>query len=918
MGKLYSIMSALLVTAGVANAAASSNFEYWIDNNYSTKTVGSLSPGANSYDIDLSGFRKGLHRFNYRMQSEDGSWGAVFSKYFYSASNASHFTQYEYWLDKDYENRVSATATSNPVSFDIDLSGFDKSGGAHYFNLRARDDDGDWGAIYRKLLVFNTSENGVPIIGYRHYLNDVDLGYVKVDRQVSDSYVFEVDLPDDAGPSLEGVVPTFDGNKVSVSASDSIKYLMQIQTELGWTLPTVWNLEITNNFSTTAIDMAVNSKHAFDTPKVNEFAAIRFLSSGDSLYFKADIPVDLDIYKDGAKHTEISGQDLNAMTSLLLPDGEYFALLHGPENASADKFTFQIMDSYKTSAPYGEFDVETRLLTLKCDTENASIFYTFDLESEWIPYTAPISISGNGIVYVKATSPDFDESEIAEIVVSDFKCTPVSISYDGRYIVLSNDDADSTIRYSIDGTEPSSGMEYTGAFDVAGLCVVRAVAIKEGFANSDVCEFQVDRYADEDHAQTSAGGLLESCFEWSDSSLPQSIERFSVEGNLNDADFKFLNSMQSLRHLDLEKVNDAHIPDYAFSNSILISISLPADLAEYGDSIFSSVPNLSSLIWNSEALTIDTRLSDGLINPNILVYVPQETSLTEKGNFNIVVKDKASSVTLHYGNPYFAARDFRADYVSLTRDFNQPTEIGVCRGWETLVLPFSPDSISHSVNGPAVPFAAWDGNQDGMKPFWLYRSTAEDWEEAAEIEACVPYIISMPNNPDYVPSANLSGSVTFSATNADLGPESSLPLATPWKENTQFVGIFMPVEEEGILSLNVNANGDDLLPGSTFVPDDITIPFGAYVSGASTRNYMPVFGDGSGIKLPTVTAYGIVVESPAPGMLRVSSASALRTAIFTPDGATVRTIEMQPGEVVTVEGLTRGLYICAGIKVIVR
>ncbi|MDE6549218.1 MAG: chitobiase/beta-hexosaminidase C-terminal domain-containing protein [Muribaculaceae bacterium] len=577
-----------------------------------------------------------------------------------------------------------------------------------------------------------------------------------------------------------------------------------------------------------------------------------------------------------------------------------------------------VVDSYKVATPTGVFNFESSVLTLSCVTDGASIFYSFDKEGEWKPYNGPIALDGNCTVYAKATLPDFNDSDIAEIVVSDIRCAGVSFSYNGRYLQIATSEPNARILYTTDGSEPSTGTEYFGEFDVMGICNVRAVAVKDQQMNSEIGEYLVDRYSDEEHAETSTGGLLESSFEWSGSDLPHSVESFRVDGVLDVEDYKFLNSMKSLRHLDIEKVMGASIPARAFMNSKLISISLPEDLAEYGDSILSGATCLSSVIWNSKSQNPERKLTDGLVNPNVTLYVPSNIYVANPRDLNIVTDGRVADVKLHYGFPYYAAREFHADNVSMTREFSQLTEIGVCRGWETIVLPFKPQSIVHSVNGPAVPFAAWDGDTEGMKPFWLCSSTPDGWEEAAEIEACVPYIISMPNNSHYIDSFNLAGNVTFSATNVDLGPETSFPTATPWKEGTQFEGMFMPVEKEGILSLNVNAAGDELLPGSTFIRDGETVPFGAYVSGANTRRNMPVFSDSSGVYLPSVTGEGLAIETPAPGMLKISSGRERKVAVTTATGVTIRTLHLKAGETVTLEGLTRDLYIVAGVKVMVR
>lgn len=1063
-GSVYRKM--VLHLAGTVDVVA---YEYWIDNDYSAKAAGTLSEGANIYEIDLEGLRKGLHRFSYRLQTGTGVWGAPYTKYFYCTSNDARFTEYEYWLDNDYAARISGNATSNPVSFEVDLSNFDKSGGAHYFNLRTRDGDGDWSPTYRRLIVFSDNEKRRPIIGYNHFLNGESLGYVEVERQFVDNYMFEVNLPDTVYPSLANRRPTFDGDRVYIAGTDTVEYTMQIKTEFGWAAPQNWDIGISNDFETTAVGMKVNTQQTFAAPTDLQFVAVKFTASGTPLYFRSDAAVALDIYKEGERVGSFTPDQVKGMAMTDLEAGEYFGVLHSMADKKAENFTLHLMDtpnmvpmprieyanetvtitcsrddalirytldgkdpteestlyekeftlnhnamvkakawvagsdilpsevaeytvdSYKVATPTGEFNAETRQLTLLCATEDAKIFYTFNLDEGWTPYSDPIAISkncivyakasrdgyhdsevaeytidsykvatptgefdsqtrkltllcetedakifyaltdggawtvystpitidGNRTVYAKATLDGYNDSDVAEIVVSDVKCSPVSIDYNGRYVTLTSGDSGASIRYSTDGSNPSSGTEYSGTFDVKGVCLLRAVALKAGYMNSDIAELPIDRYADNEHAETAAEGLLSSAFEW-DISLPDTISTFRVEGRLNDADYAFLHSMAGLRHLDIRNVAEASIPDRTFSGSRLVSISLPSDLQEYGDSIFSGSSRLSSVLWNSKTLAPEERLMDGLSNPNLLLYVPAETDFTGYNGVTVVKGGHAETVEIHYGYPYYAAEDFRADHVSIAREFRETTEVETCRGWETIVLPFAPTEITHEVNGAAVPFAAWDGDTDGMKPFWLYSSVSDGWEEASSIEACVPYIISMPNNVDYVPSFNLAGLITFSADNVDLGPETSVALSTRWKESTEFEGTFMPVEEDGLLSLNVNANGGELLPGSAFVTNDVTVPFGAYVRGASGRKAMPVFGDSNGVDMPTLGDAGLVIETPAPGMLRISSGRERRVAVITTTGVTVRTLSLHPGETVTIEGLTRDLYIVGGVKVMVK
>lgn len=990
-GTVYRKM--VLNLAGSVNAVA---YEYWIDNNYTGNTTGSLSPGANSYLVDLDGVRKGLHRFNYRMKTGEGMWGTIYTKYFYNASNEARFTEYEYWLDNDYGNRKSATVTSNPVSFEVDLAGFDKSGNAHFFNLRTRDGDGDWSPIYRKLLVFNNEEKRVPILGYRNFVNGVDIGYVEVARELKDSYMFEVSLPDSMRSKVRNLTPIFEGDKVSLSGTDSLEYVMHPKTEFGWGAPQKWKLAISNPFSTTAVEMTVNSRQSFGVPTIDKFVAIKFDATSNSLYFRADIPIALDLYRDGNKVAELSAEDIASIGMIKLEAGTYYGILRDAERTSeSGQFTFHIMDtpnavpmpvisyedgmismscsrsdaeirytldgsvptmestlytapfaltrnaviwaiayipnsdiepsevaelvvdSYKTATPTSNFDLSTKTLTLECATEGATISYTFNPDEGWTVYTAPILIESNCTVYAKAEAPGYNESDILTINVGELKCSPVKISYNGRYANIQTDEPETRIKYSVDGSDPVEGADYSGEFDVKGLCTVKAIAVKEGHQNSEISELRIDGYADEYHAETAAGGLLESCYEWSGRELPDSFDEFRVEGTLNDADYAFLKSLNNLTLLDIEKVKDARIPDYAFTNTGLITVIMPSDLTEYGDSILSGCGSLCALVWNSETKDIESRLSDGLANPNVLVYVPSGIKVENLAHLNIIEAGRSETIILHYGHPFNVPVEFDADVISLSRDFTKKTEVGQCGGWETLTLPFEPEQIRHEKAGDIVPFNAWSGDGAGSgKPFWLYNSSTDGWEKAGRIQACVPYIISMPNSADYLEEYNLAGRVTFSAGNVTLTPESSMPYLTTWTNGMQFVGTFMPVDTPEVRSLN--QDGDDAyLPGSAFVENVAAEPFGAYVTG-TTRKSIPVFGDWSGILLPTVTEEGLAIESPAPGMLRISSGVKRKVDVVSATGVVVRTLHLKAGETITIEGLTRDLYLVGRTKVMVK
>ncbi len=79
MGGWGAVYRQMVFTTGSGNDAVA--YEYWIDDNYTAKSEGDVTAGENSYVVDLAGVRKGLHRFNYRLQTGHGEWGAGLSKY---------------------------------------------------------------------------------------------------------------------------------------------------------------------------------------------------------------------------------------------------------------------------------------------------------------------------------------------------------------------------------------------------------------------------------------------------------------------------------------------------------------------------------------------------------------------------------------------------------------------------------------------------------------------------------------------------------------------------------------------------------------------------------------------------------------------------------------------------------------------
>ena len=106
------------------------------------------------------------------------------------------------------------------------------------------------------------------------------------------------------------------------------------------------------------------------------------------------------------------------------------------------------------------------------------------------------------------------------------------------------------------------------------------------------------------------------------------------------------------------------------------------------------------------------------------------------------------------------------------------------------------------------------------KPFWLYELQETGFVRASEIKAYTPYVVSMPNNPDYADDYILAGNVTYSATNVYVEQdESNIAI----KGSVKFAPSMQHRESStDVLAINLedytDADGTFYPSGSAFLP----------------------------------------------------------------------------------------------------
>ncbi|MDE6368467.1 MAG: T9SS type A sorting domain-containing protein, partial [Muribaculaceae bacterium] len=288
------------------------------------------------------------------------------------------------------------------------------------------------------------------------------------------------------------------------------------------------------------------------------------------------------------------------------------------------------------------------------------------------------------------------------------------------------------------------------------------------------------------------------------------------------------------------------------------------------------------------------------------------TANTLTGNHaNIVIDGYADRVTINNAFPWHCPYSFEAANVTYTHSFTKQTAIdGGCAGWETIALPFDVQAVTHD-KGDLYTFAA--NSDDYAHRFWLYKPDSHEWQPATAIEANVPYLIAMPNNPVYYDPFNIIGEVTFSAQDAPI-PATPATLSYDFRDGYQLnVNYLNLAADPQRLVVNDEAvNGDE--PGSVFVPSQRVVrPFEAYLT-APGQNRVPIFNTTS-LAEGLMTEMALRVWCDTPQSVSIAAPFDAKVTVYDISGRAVRNVKVPSGETVRLADLPSGLYIIAKTKI---
>ena len=290
-----------------------------------------------------------------------------------------------------------------------------------------------------------------------------------------------------------------------------------------------------------------------------------------------------------------------------------------------------------------------------------------------------------------------------------------------------------------------------------------------------------------------------------------------------------------------------------YGMQLIVPASITFDNEEWkivgvDDDAFDNSNELAVIIWNPE-----TVFNGNIVNPNLLLYVKNKDY---SGNVkNAIVDGVAEEIVLQdmaTDNNFYCPQAFTANKISYEHNYSMKTDLNICRGWETIALPFDVYKVLNKSGEELVPYSNWTIGSS-QRPFWLYSLSDDGWKAESSIKANTPYIISMPNNEYYDAVYNQSGNIVFSATNVKV--ESSENLTISKSNHKNLVPNYQNQESSNdIYALNVNNLWDkntesDMAEGSAFIRGLRQVrPFEAYMtidSGGSATRSISIFDDGN-------------------------------------------------------------------------
>ncbi len=175
-----SLLTLLCYMTAVAQGPTVTKCEYWIDQQFDSRTTVTMTGAEWNSSIDISALRAGLHSIAFRVADNNGLYSSALTKNFLlvqGTGTADNSLQtYEYWIDQKFDAKKSgAIPTSGVINIDEDISALNH--GLHSIAMRVIDKNGVVSSALTKnfLLVQGTGTGDNSLQTYEYWI-DQDFG----------------------------------------------------------------------------------------------------------------------------------------------------------------------------------------------------------------------------------------------------------------------------------------------------------------------------------------------------------------------------------------------------------------------------------------------------------------------------------------------------------------------------------------------------------------------------------------------------------------------------------------------------------------------------------------------------------------------------------------------------------------------
>ncbi|WP_372756460.1 T9SS type A sorting domain-containing protein [Mariniflexile sp.] len=221
-------------------------YQYWFDNDYTNAIETQAETPLQEYvllkDLDATVLQNGMHVLNIRFKDDGGLWSNITTQYFLKlpihANSDKKITEYQYWFDNDFLNADGETLNNEQnlvLIKSIDANAL--SNGMHTFNIRFKDDGGQWSSFISKTFLKASADvANNQVIAYRYWL----------DEDFTNAKYIDIDTP----ATLINLDESLDFSNISIG---DYTFNIQFKDTFG-----KWSAIVSSDFSLNALNVLEN------------------------------------------------------------------------------------------------------------------------------------------------------------------------------------------------------------------------------------------------------------------------------------------------------------------------------------------------------------------------------------------------------------------------------------------------------------------------------------------------------------------------------------------------------------------------------------------------------------------------------------------------------------------------------------